>query len=75
MSAEAVNKALKNLIRSIPSDKASIFAHPISWASYDSGRAQMAGKIIAWVKKKVGSSSESKDACLLVVRGTAYWAL
>ena len=53
LSAEAMQKAIKSLIRSIPSDRDGVFAYPIAWAAYDTGRASMAGKILAWVKKKV----------------------
>lgn len=54
-SAEATQKAIKALIKSIPSDRAGVFAYPINWNAYDTGRSAMAGKILAWVKKKVCS--------------------
>ncbi|KAK9808493.1 hypothetical protein WJX73_000868 [Symbiochloris irregularis] len=69
MSAGDVQKALKNLIRSIPSEKPAIFAHPISWASYDSGRAQMAGKILAWVKKKLTEIMGAEEESLSIRGG------
>ena len=53
LSAEAMQKALKSLIRSIPSGRDGVFAYPINWVAYDTGRASMAGKILAWVKRKV----------------------
>ena len=63
LSAEATQKAIKALIRSIPSDRSGVFAFDINWSAYDSGRSSMAGKILAWVKKKVYSAFPAVDRC------------
>lgn len=60
-SKEAMEKALKSLIRSIPSERAGIFAYDINWSAYDSGRSAMAAKILGWVKMKVGLCCFSLD--------------
>lgn len=64
-SKEAMEKALKSLIRSIPSERAGIFAYDINWSAYDSGRSAMAAKILGWVKMKVQELMGEEEASMV----------
>ena len=66
MSTGATQKALKALIKSIPSEQSGVFGYPIIWEAYDAGRSTMAGKILAWVKKKV-CPGPPFDCCGVIV--------
>ena len=51
-SKAAIKTAVKDLIKSIPTDADKVFAWPMRWDAYDANAAALAPKISLWVKKK-----------------------
>ena len=51
-SKAAAKAAVKDLIRSIPTDADKVFAWPMRWDAYDANAGALAPKLSLWVRKK-----------------------
>jgi len=52
-SPEDAAAALKELIRSIPTDQEAVFAYAVKWAAFDAAAATLVPKLSGWVGKKI----------------------
>ncbi|KAK9825406.1 hypothetical protein WJX81_001920 [Elliptochloris bilobata] len=50
---EDAEAALKELIRSIPTDREAVFAYPVKWGAFDAATAVLQPKLSAWINKKI----------------------
>ena len=52
-SPEDAAAALKELIRSIPTDQEAVFAYAVKWAAFDAAATTLVPKLSGWVGKKI----------------------